>query len=129
MKTWMKYALKSPEVEPLFRNTDKLAAESQAREEAMARIKPENIGSYELSSYLGGTTLTAEEAYALVDAEPERVKEAVKTAGDVLMYMLAAKIGDNGGCYCTDWDGYTWHTNFTAREVNIPCSTKPVTVT
>lgn len=41
----------------------------------------------------------------------------MKTAGDVLMYMLAAQTGDNGGCYCTDWDGYTWHTNFTAKEV------------
>lgn len=109
--------LKSPQVEPLFHNTDKLTAEMEAREQAMARIKPENIGSYELSNHLGGTTLTPEEAYALVDADPETVKDAVKTAGDMLMYMLAAKIGDNGGCYCTDWDGYTWHTNFTAREV------------
>ena len=41
----------------------------------------------------------------------------MKTAGDVLMYMLAAQTGDNGGGYCTDWDGYTWHTNFTAKEV------------
>ena len=109
--------LKSPDVEPLFHNEDKLMAEQQAREEAMARIKPENIGDYELASHLGGITLTVEEAYALVDADPETVKEAVKTAGDVLMYMLAARIGDNGGCYCTDWDGYTWHTNFTAKEV------------
>ncbi len=109
--------LKSPEGELLFHNADKAAAEARAREEAQARIKPENIGDYVLSSYLGGTTLTPEEAYGLVDAELETVKEAVKTAGDLLMYMLAAKIGDNGGCYCTDWDGYTWHTNFTTREV------------
>ena len=62
-------------------------------------------------------TVTPEEAYALLDADPETVKDAVKTAADVLMYMLAAQLGDNGGCYCTDWDGWTWHTNFSAREV------------
>jgi len=109
--------LKSPDMEPLFHNAQKLEAEEQARAQAMAHIKPENIGSYELSTLLGGITLSPEEAYTLVDADPETVKEAVKTAGDVLMYMLAAKIGDNGGCYCTEWDGYTWHTNFTAKEV------------
>lgn len=109
--------LKSPDVEPVYRNEDKLAAEAAARELAMAQIRPENIGDYMLSSCLGGTTLTPEEAYALVDADPETVKAAVRTAGDVLMYMLAAQIGDNGGCYCDDWDGYTWHTNFTARDV------------
>ena len=78
---------------------------------------PEDIGSYQLSKYLGGVTLTVDEARALVDAEPEVVKEAVKTAPDLLMYMLAAQIGDNGGCYCDLWDGYTWHTNFTAKKV------------
>ena len=109
--------LKSPDISPLFHNADKAAAEALAREQTKARIRPENIGSYRLASCLGGTTLTPEEAYALVDAEPETVKEAVKTAGDMLMYMLAAQTGDNGGCYCTDWDGYTWHTNFTYREV------------
>ena len=109
--------LKSPDVEPLFHNEEKLAAEAEARELAWERVKPEHVRNYELASFLGGTTLTAEEAYGLVDAAPETVKEAVKTAGDVLMYMMAARIGDNGGCYCTDWDGYTWHTNYTAKEV------------
>ena len=41
----------------------------------------------------------------------------MKTAADLLMYMLAAQIGDNGGCYCDSWDGYTWHTSFSAKEV------------
>lgn len=58
---------------------------------------PENIGSYQLSRYLGGVTLTAEQARALVDAPAEQVKEAVKTAGDMLMYMLAANITDSHG--------------------------------
>ena len=109
--------LKSPQIEPVYRNTDKQVADALAREQAMAHVKPENIGSYALSHYLGGTTLTPEQAYALVDADPETVKAAVKTTADVLMYMLAAQLGDNGGCYCTDWDGWTWHTNFSAKEV------------
>lgn len=80
-------------------------------------IKPENIHSYQLSSMLGGVTLTAEDAYALVDAAPEAVREKVKTAADVLMYMLAAKTADSHGCKCTDVGGHTWHWNMSAKEV------------
>ena len=81
------------------------------------KVSPENISSYKLSTMLGGVTLTAEEAYALVDAAPEVVQEKVKTAADVLMYMLAAKIGDSMGCKCTPVDGHTWHWNMSAKEV------------
>lgn len=101
----------------LYVNEDKVAAVAEAAAQLKARIKPENIGNYAISNMLGGVTLSAEQAYALVDAEPETVREQVKTAGDLLMYMLAAQTGDNGGCYCDWWDGYTWHTNFTAKEV------------
>ena len=82
-----------------------------------ANIKPESIHSYQLSSMLGGVTLTVEDAYALVDAAPEVVREKVKTAADVLMYMLAAKTADSHGCKCTDVGGYTWHWNMSAKEV------------
>lgn len=109
--------LKSPQVEPLYKNGDRILAQEELNKLRVAHIKPENIGSYKLATMLGGTTLTAEQAYALVDAEPEVVKKQVKTAADVLMYMLAAQIGDNGGCNCDSWDGYTWHTNFSAKEV------------
>jgi len=101
----------------LYENQGKAAAAAEAAALAKAHIKPENIGNYALSSLLGGVTLSPEQAYELVDAGPETVREAVKTAADVLMYMLAAQTGDNGGCYCDWWDGYTWHTNFTAKEV------------
>lgn len=80
-------------------------------------IKPENIDSYALSRTLGGTTMSAEEAYALLDMTPEEVKDRVHTAGDLLMYMLAAKIGDNGGDRCIDIDGKQWHYNMNAFEV------------
>ena len=108
-------SLRYPQQKSVYQNLDKGMAAAQL--EAKAHIKPENIGRYQLSQLLGGTTLTPEEAYALVDAEPEVVKEAVKTAPDMLMYMLAAQIGDCGGCYCDEWDGWVWHTNFTAKEV------------
>ncbi len=78
---------------------------------------PENIAQYDLYNHLGGTTLTPDEARALVDAPPELVKEQVKTAADLLMYMLAANIQECDGCYCDFWDGDTWHTNMNARQV------------
>ncbi len=109
--------VKSSHGQLLFENSEKAAAAAEAAAQAKARIKPENIGDYAIASMLGGVTMSAEEAYELLDAEPETVREQVKTAGDVLMYMLAAQTGDNGGCYCDFWDGYTWHTNFTAKEV------------
>ena len=80
-------------------------------------IKPENIDSYALSRALGGTTMSAEEAYALLDMTPEEVKDRVHTAGDLLLYMLAAKIGDNGGDRCMEIDGKQWHYNMNAFEV------------
>lgn len=97
----------------LLENTEKAAAAAAALE----HIKPENVGNYALSGLLGGVTLSTEEAYALLDAEPETVRERVKTAADLLMYMLAAKTGDCRGCYCDEWDGYIWHTNLTAKDV------------
>ena len=109
--------LKSPDREPVYHNSALTVSAAEYHAMKFANVKPENIGNYRLSRMLGGTTLTVEEAYALVDAEPEEVKEKVKTAADVLMYMLAAQIGDNGGCYCDNWGGYTWHSNYTAETV------------
>ena len=109
------YNLRYPDVKSVYQNLDKGMAAAQL--EAKAHIKPENIDRYQLSQMLGGTTLTPEQAYDLVYAKPEEVKEAVKTAGDLLMYMLAAQIGDCGGCYCDQWGQYVWHSNFTAKEV------------
>lgn len=109
--------VKSSHGQLLYENSEKAAAAAEAAALAKERIKPENIGNYAISSLLGGVTLSAEEAYQLLDAEPETVRDKVKTAADVLMYMLAAQMGDTGGCKCDWWDGYTWHTNLTAKEV------------
>lgn len=107
--------LRYPMQKSVYQNLDKDMAAAQL--EAKAHIKPENIDKYQLSKVLGGTTLTPEQAYDLVYAKPEEVKEAVKTAGDMLMYMLAAQIGDVGMCNCDQWGEYVWHTNLTAKEV------------
>lgn len=109
--------LKTEPVQQLYLNSSRYQTDEEYHAMRLSHVIPENIHQYGLSAELGGITLTADEAYALVDEEPEVVKQKVKTAADVLMYMLAAQIGDNGGCYCDNWDGYTWHTNFTAYEV------------
>jgi len=107
----------SPKVDPIYVNEENYMSDEELEEKLYGHIKPEFIGNYQLSTLLGGVTLTAEEAYALADASPEEAKAKIRTAGDVLMYMLAARIGDCGGCKCDEWDGYTWHTNLTAKEV------------
>lgn len=103
------YTLCYPKADPVYVRTEPV-------KDMLPEVKPENIDSYELSRLLGSTTLTPAEAYGLADAEPEVVKEKVKTAADLLMYMLAVKMGDTGGCYCDRWGDYTWHTNYTARK-------------
>ena len=107
--------LRYPMQKSVYQNLDKDMSAMQR--EAKAHIKPENIDKYQLSRVLGGTTLTPEQAYDLVYAKPEEVKAAVKTAGDLLMYMLAAQIGDVGMCNCDQWGEYVWHSNLTAKEV------------
>ena len=107
--------LRYPMQKSVYQNLDKDMSAMQR--EAKAHIKPENIDKYQLSRVLGGTTLTPEQAYGLVYAKPEEVKAAVKTAGDLLMYMLAAQIGDVGMCNCDQWGEYVWHSNLTAKEV------------
>lgn len=107
----------SPEDAQLYVNKENYISDEELEEKLYGHIKPENIENYQLSQVLGGVTMSADEAYALVDASPEKAAEKIKTAADVLMYMLAARTGDCGGCKCDEWDGHIWHTNFTAAEV------------
>ena len=102
------------DVVELYRDEEYIAG---GEERETGHIKPEYIDRYALSNMLGGTTLTPAEAYELLDMEPEQVKERVKTAADVLMYMLAAKIGDCGGDRCKMIGGKEWHYNLNAFEV------------
>ena len=102
------------DVVELYRDEEYIAG---GEERETGHIKPEYIDRYALSGMLGGTTLTPAEAYELLDMEPEQVKERVRTAADVLMYMLAAKIGDCGGDRCKMIGGKEWHYNLNAFEV------------
>ena len=102
------------DVVELYRDEEYIAG---GEERETGHIKPEYIDRYALSNMLGGTTLTPAEAYELLDMEPEQVKERVRTAADVLMYMLAAKIGDCGGDRCKMIGGKEWHYNLNAFEV------------
>lgn len=101
-------------IQEFFRDETLVASLAEQR---YAHIKPENIGNYELSAKLGGTTLTSEEAYALLDMEPEQVKARVKTAADVLMLMLAGQYGDSQGDMVKVINGREWHYNMNAFQV------------
>lgn len=106
----------SPSIQPLYANEEKNLTDEEYEEKMYGHIKPENINQYQLASLLGGVTLTVDEAKALVNAEPGVVKDSIKTAGDMLMYMLAARILE-----CKDRimniSGYNWHYNLNAKQV------------
>ncbi len=101
----------------LYSNGDVILSNEEYMELKYGHIKPENIDQYDLPLYLGGVTLTPDEARALVNAKPEVVQEKVKTAGDVLMYMLAARVLDSNGDKSTWYGDGLWHYNMSAREV------------
>jgi len=103
--------LTSPEIEPLYINTDKDMTDPINIERFFGHIKAENINLFNLSSILGGTTLSVDDANALVGKSASEIKEKVNTAGDLLMYMLAAKLMLRNGCICQSAGGHTWHYN------------------
>ncbi len=49
------------------------------------------LSNYSLADVPGGYTLTEQEASELVTQTPEQIREAVKTPGDMLMYLMAAR--------------------------------------
>ena len=109
------YTPRSPwGIQEFFRDE---ALTANLAEQKVAHIQPENIGNFVLSTKLGGTTLTPEEAYALLDMEPEQVKKRVKTAADVMMLMLAGQHGDCHGDRNVTIDGQEWHYNLNAFQV------------
>lgn len=106
----------------LLVNIDKPLAQliyenKQIGNETFDHIKPENINKYKLPKMLGGVTLSIDEAKALVGETPEKVKDKVHTAGDLLLYMLASKTTLENGDQSQGVDGHVWHYNRTAKEV------------
>lgn len=113
-----------PEVEPLWgkavATTDKKPTQSADPVQTVGKEPHQNLkkfDQYNISNLLGGATLTPEEAIALVDATPEEAKEKIRTAPDLLMYMLAANITESYGDKQDNWDGRTWHYNMDVKEV------------
>jgi hypothetical protein len=80
-------------------------------------IIAENIHQYRLPTLLGGLTLTVEEAKTLVGKTAVELKSSINTAGDLFLYMLAARVLLRNGCECLYVDGDTWHYNVDAHTV------------
>ena len=65
------------------------------------------ISDYNLPSAIGKTTLTYQNARALVGKSPEQIADRVKTVGDALQYMIAARFGAGAPSVYTPWyDGW-----------------------
>jgi hypothetical protein len=106
----------SPAVQPFYANESRHLNEAQFIQQKYGHIIPENVGEYKISSILGGLTLSVDQAKNLVGTSPENIKAKVKTAGDLFMYMLAARMllidGDNK----QNIDGHVWHYNMPAYD-------------
>ena len=81
----------------------------QAAEQEAARwaqhARGLKIADYGMPQAIGQTTLSYDGALALVGQDPQRIADSVKTVGDVLQYMIAARFGyDAPGAY-TPWYG------------------------
>lgn len=61
--------------------------------------------------------MTVEDAKALVGETPAVIREKVRTAGDLLLYMLASRMLLKNGDESVTVDGHDWHYNSTAEQV------------
>ena len=64
-----------------------------------------DVNSFNLPEAIGNTTLTYDQAYALVGQDPEVIQAAVKTVGDLWQYMVAANFRDYEPDVYTPWYG------------------------
>jgi hypothetical protein len=67
---------------------------------------------FKAPSMLGGFTLSEGQAKALAGADPEIIREAIKTAGDLILYMMAAQYTSISG----DIKFLEWSYNHSARR-------------
>lgn len=104
-------AVTEPAIKPIYANEAKNLTEEQYMEKKYGHIKPENVSQYRLPALMGGLTMTVKEAKALVGKSPEAIKAQIKTAGDMFLYMLAAKILLNDGDDTIEVGGHQWHYN------------------
>ena len=92
----------------LYRITNaELKAIAAAEQAAWNEIaKTLDVSNYGIPSVIGTATLTYKEAYALVGQDPAEIAKQVKTVGDVLQYMIAARFSYNAPSAYTPWYGY-----------------------
>ena len=107
----------SPAVAPFYSDESKHLTEEEYNELKYGHIIPENISLYKLPTMLGGLTMTVEDAKALVGETPAVIREKVRTAGDLLLYMLASRMLLKSGDESVTVDGHDWHYNSTAEQV------------
>lgn len=84
---------------------EKAALEAEEAERWSLLAPSLKISDFNLPAAIGNTTLTYEQALALVGKEPEIIAQQVKTVGDVLQYMIAARFGYNSPSAYTPWYG------------------------
>ena len=70
-----------------------------------AAAKTIQVSKLGLPAAIGKTTLTYNDAFALVGQAPAVIAEAVKTVGDVAQYMVAANFGAKPRATYTPWFG------------------------
>lgn len=107
----------SPATYAVWSNENLHYTSEEYQELKYGHIKAENYTKYKLPKMLGGVTLTVDEAKSLVGKDAETIKKSVKTAGDMLMYMLASRLSLENGDDLSNINGHEWHYNKSAKEV------------
>ena len=74
-------------------------------EKASTQAKKKSVSDYGLPEAVGVTTLSYDDAFALVGKDPEIIAKAVKTVGDVRQYMIAANFVSSVNGPFTPWYG------------------------
>ena len=69
------------------------------------QAKQISVSDYNLPDAIGVTTLSYDNAYALIGKDPAVIAEAVKTVGDVRQYMIAANFAPPAKGPYTPWYG------------------------
>lgn len=68
-----------------------------------SKAKTIQVSKLGLPEAIGNTTLTYDEAYALLGKDPAVIADAVKTVGDVIQYLIAANFGAYSPSEFTPW--------------------------
>lgn len=102
-----------PDFEVLFSSYNNLSLESYVINND-STSNSINISSFNIPYGLGGTTISLDEAKALVGEDAKTIAAAVHTVADVLLYFHAAKFLFKGGDKQVTDGSVTWHFNDSA---------------